>query len=42
MTDGMGAFRIDLEIENSRQPGEKRALQSVLVDTGAERVEPAR
>jgi len=36
MTDEMGTFRIDIEIENPRRPGEKRALRSVLVDTGAE------
>jgi predicted aspartyl protease len=36
MSDEMGTFRIDIEIENPRQPGAKRALRSVLVDTGAE------
>jgi predicted aspartyl protease len=36
MPDEMGTFRIDIEIENPRQPGAKRALRSVLVDTGAE------
>jgi hypothetical protein len=32
-----GTFRIDVDIEigNSRQPEKKRALRSVLVDTGA-------
>ena len=34
--DPMGTFRVDLEIENPARPGEKRALRSVLVDSGAE------
>jgi predicted aspartyl protease len=36
MHDDMGTFRVDIEIENPARPGEKRALRSVLVDTGAE------
>lgn len=36
MADEMGTFRIDVELENPRNPGSKRALRSVLVDTGAE------
>ena len=36
MTDDMGTFRIDIEIENPARPGTKRVLRSVLVDTGAE------
>src|SRR4051812_46394398 len=32
----VGTFRINIEIENPAQPGERRALRSVLVDTGAE------
>ena len=36
MPADMGTFRIDIEIENPARPGEKRALRSVLVDTGAE------
>ena len=36
MSDDMGTFRIDLAIENPMRSGEKRALRSVLVDTGAE------
>ena len=36
MTDDMGTFRIDIEIENPARPGAKRVLRSVLVDTGAE------
>ena len=36
MTDDMGTFRVDVEIENPQQPGERRQLASVLVDTGAE------
>ncbi|HEX9580328.1 MAG TPA: hypothetical protein VF970_04405 [Gemmatimonadales bacterium] len=36
MLGDMGTFRVDLEIENPARPGKRRALQSVLVDTGAE------
>lgn len=36
MSEEMGTFRIDVAIENPTRPGEKRALRSVLVDTGAE------
>lgn len=36
MSDTMGTFRIDIEIENPSLPGRRRALASVLVDTGAE------
>ena len=36
MPEEMGTFRVDLEIENPARPGERRALTSVLVDTGAE------
>jgi clan AA aspartic protease len=36
MPDEMGTFRVDVEIENPARPGERRALKSVLVDTGAE------
>jgi len=36
MRDDMGALRVDVEIENLARPGERRALGSVLVDTGAE------
>lgn len=36
MSDDMGTFRIDIEIENPARPGQRRALSSVLVDTGAE------
>ena len=36
MTDDMGIFRTDVEIENHRRPGEKRLLRGVLVDTGSE------
>jgi hypothetical protein len=32
----MGTFRVEVEIENPARPGERRALRSVLVDTGAE------
>jgi predicted aspartyl protease len=36
MFDDMGSFRVDVEVENPLRPGERRALSSVLVDTGAE------
>ena len=36
MSDEMGSFRVDVEIENPAHPGDKRLLRSVLVDTGAE------
>ncbi|MFN2398508.1 MAG: hypothetical protein ABR543_07675 [Gemmatimonadaceae bacterium] len=36
MRKDMGTFRVDVEIENPVHPGEKRELQAVLVDTGAE------
>jgi len=36
MSDQMGTFRIDVEIENPRYPGARRTIRSVLVDTGAE------
>ena len=36
MSDAIGSFRVDIEIENPARPGERRAVKSVLVDTGAE------
>jgi predicted aspartyl protease len=36
MCADMGTFRIEIEIENPARPGKRRALPSVLVDTGAE------
>ena len=36
MPTDMGSFRVDLEIENPARPGARRAVRSVLVDTGAE------
>src|SRR5215475_10627716 len=36
MSDDMGTFRIDIEIENPARPGERRTVSSALVDTGAE------
>ena len=36
MRDDMGTFRVDVEIENPARPGDRRTLQAVLVDTGAE------
>jgi predicted aspartyl protease len=36
MSHDMGTFRVDIEIENPARPGERRAVRSVLVDTGAE------
>ena len=36
MGDEMGTFRVMVEIENPGSSGERRTLESVLVDTGAE------
>lgn len=36
MSDEMGTFRVEVEIENPARPGARRALPGVLVDTGAE------
>lgn len=36
MSDDMGTFRIDIEIENPARQGERRVVSSALVDTGAE------
>jgi predicted aspartyl protease len=36
MRDEMGTFRVDIDIENPARPGTRRAVRSVLVDTGAE------
>jgi len=36
MRDAMGTFRVDVEIENPARPGDRRTLNAVLVDTGAE------
>ena len=36
MSADMGTLRVDAEIENPANPGEKRTISSVLVDTGAE------
>ena len=36
MSDDMGTFRIDIEIENPAAPGRREVLRNVLVDTGAE------
>lgn len=32
----MGTFRIEVEVENPARPGERRRVENVLVDTGAE------
>lgn len=36
MSDEMGTFRIDVEIENPARPGVRHIVRSALVDTGAE------
>ena len=36
MPDSMTTFRVSVEIENPVRPGTRRAVHSVLVDTGAE------
>lgn len=35
MSDAVGTFRTDIEIENPRGPGDRRLIRSALVDTGA-------
>ena len=32
----MGTFRVDVEVENPARPGDRRRVEQVLVDTGAE------
>ena len=36
MTDDMGTFRTDVELENAASPGARQQVTGVLVDTGAE------
>ena len=36
MSDDVGTFRTDIEIENPARPGERRRVSSARVDTGAE------
>lgn len=36
VSDTMGTFRIDVEIENPVRPGSRRLVRNALVDTGAE------
>lgn len=36
MSDTMGTFRIDFEVENPTRPGARRVVPSALVDTGSE------
>jgi predicted aspartyl protease len=36
MPHDMGAFRVDMILQNPARPGDQRTLRSVLVDTGAE------
>lgn len=36
MHPDMGTFRVDVQIENPARPGERRTVNAVLVDTGAE------
>ncbi len=36
MTHDMGTFRTDIEMENPARPGERRRVESLLVDTGSE------
>ena len=36
MTDDMGTFRTDVELENPASPGARQHVAGVLVDTGAE------
>jgi predicted aspartyl protease len=36
MSDQMATFRVRVEVENPSRPGQRRAVEAVLVDTGAE------
>ena len=36
MSDQMATFRVSVEIENPSKPGQRRAVEAALVDTGAE------
>jgi predicted aspartyl protease len=36
MSDEMGSFRVDVELENPLRAGERRIVTAVLVDSGAE------
>jgi predicted aspartyl protease len=36
MTDDVGTFRTDIELENPARPGERRRVEALLVDTGSE------
>ena len=35
MSDAMGIFRIDVEVENPLRPGVRRVIRAALVDTGS-------
>lgn len=35
MSEPMGTFRTDVEVENPNRPGDRRVVRSALVDTGA-------
>ena len=35
MNADMGTFRVTIEIENPARPGERRTINSVLIDTGS-------
>lgn len=35
MSDPMGTFRVDIEIENPARPGPRQVVRGVLVDTGS-------
>ena len=36
MSEDMGTFRVDVDIENPLRAGDRRTVRSVLIDTGAE------
>lgn len=36
MSDEMGTFRIDVELENPARPGRRQVVKGALVDTGSE------
>lgn len=36
MSDPMGTFRVDVQIENPTRPGPRASVHRLLVDTGSE------
>ena len=36
LTEHMGTFRVDVEVENPQAPGPRRIVHAAMIDTGAE------